>query len=77
MKNYFEQPLFIFEMANNHMGSLEHGLNMIRAFADTAETFSIPVRIQVSVSESGYVYPPGFQITDGSEKCQTLQRNRN
>jgi sialic acid synthase SpsE/quercetin dioxygenase-like cupin family protein len=39
MKNYFEQPLFIFEMANNHMGSLEHGLNMIRAFADTARPF--------------------------------------
>jgi sialic acid synthase SpsE len=39
MKDYFEQPLFIFEMANNHMGSLEHGLNMIRAFADTARPF--------------------------------------
>jgi sialic acid synthase SpsE/mannose-6-phosphate isomerase-like protein (cupin superfamily) len=26
-------------MANNHMGSLEHGLNMIRAFADIARPF--------------------------------------
>ena len=40
MKNYFEQPLFIFEMANNHMGNLEHGLNMIRAFADAARPFN-------------------------------------
>jgi len=39
MNNYFERPLFIFEMANNHMGSVEHGLNMIRAFAEIAEPF--------------------------------------
>jgi sialic acid synthase SpsE/quercetin dioxygenase-like cupin family protein len=39
MNSYFDQPLFIFEMANNHMGSLEHGLNMIRTFADTARPF--------------------------------------
>ncbi len=57
MKNYFEQPLFIFEMANNHMGSLEHGLNMIRAFADIARPFQFRVCFQISVSESGYVHP--------------------
>jgi sialic acid synthase SpsE/quercetin dioxygenase-like cupin family protein len=39
MKNHFDRPLFIFEMANNHMGSLEHGLNMIRVFADCAKPF--------------------------------------
>ena len=39
MKNYFDHPLFIFEMANNHMGSVEHGLTMIRAFADVASPF--------------------------------------
>lgn len=27
-----EKPLFIFEMANNHMGSVEHGLEIIREF---------------------------------------------
>ena len=32
MKKYFEEPLFIFEMANNHMGSLEHGRRMIREY---------------------------------------------
>ncbi len=39
MNNYFDQPLFIFEMANNHMGSVEHGLTMIRAFAEVAKPF--------------------------------------
>ena len=40
MKNYFDQPLFIFEMANNHMGSVEHGLTMIKAFAEVARPFA-------------------------------------
>jgi len=39
MNNFFERPLFIFELANNHMGSVEHGLNMIRAFAEVAGSF--------------------------------------
>ncbi|MEN6374048.1 MAG: N-acetylneuraminate synthase family protein [Smithella sp.] len=40
MKNYFDQPLFILEMANNHMGSVEHGMNMIREFADITKSFN-------------------------------------
>jgi sialic acid synthase SpsE len=28
------RPLFVLEMANNHMGSLEHGLRMVRAFRE-------------------------------------------
>jgi len=39
MQNYFEKPLFIFEMANNHMGSVEHGLTMIKTFAEVAKPF--------------------------------------
>ena len=39
MKNYFDKPLFIFEMANNHMGSVEHGLAMISAFAEATRPF--------------------------------------
>jgi len=30
MKTDAESPLVVFEMANNHMGSLEHGLRIIR-----------------------------------------------
>lgn len=39
MNAYFEKPLFIFEMANNHMGSRDHGLRMIREFGDVARQF--------------------------------------
>lgn len=39
MQNYFDRPLYIFEMANNHMGSVDHGLAMIRAFAEVSKPF--------------------------------------
>ncbi|MEJ5365238.1 MAG: N-acetylneuraminate synthase family protein [Desulfosoma sp.] len=37
--NPFERPLFIFEMANNHMGSVRHGLRLIQAFAQIAARY--------------------------------------
>lgn len=33
-------PLFIFEMANNHMGDVEHGLNIIRSIGEIIKGFS-------------------------------------
>lgn len=39
------RPLFIFEMANNHMGSVEHGLRIIREFADTTRAFAARFRL--------------------------------
>lgn len=40
-----ERPLFIFEMANNHMGDVEHGLRLIDAFFEV--TAGIPFRFGV------------------------------
>lgn len=38
--NYFTtRPLFIFEMANNHMGRLEHGLRIIREVHEVTRAF--------------------------------------
>lgn len=34
------KPLFIFEMANNHMGSVEHGLRILRAVAEASAPFA-------------------------------------
>jgi len=40
MFNFEEKPLFIFEMANNHMGDLNHGLRIIHEFAKVKEHFN-------------------------------------
>jgi sialic acid synthase SpsE/D-lyxose ketol-isomerase len=34
------EPLFVFEMANNHMGSVEHGLRIIRDIYEVSKGFS-------------------------------------
>lgn len=39
MKDLSHRPLFVFEMANNHMGRVEHGLRIIREIYEAAEPF--------------------------------------
>jgi sialic acid synthase SpsE len=41
-------PLFILEMANNHMGDVEHGLRIIRDCADAVRglPYSFAVKLQ-------------------------------
>ena len=39
MSNKIPEQLFILEMANNHMGSVEHGLHVIREFAKVCKEF--------------------------------------
>ena len=39
-KNIFEN-LFIFEMANSHQGSVEHGIDIIRAMSRIARKYNI------------------------------------
>jgi len=39
MKEIFAKPLFVFEMANNHQGKLEHGLNIIRGIKEVCRNF--------------------------------------
>jgi sialic acid synthase SpsE/mannose-6-phosphate isomerase-like protein (cupin superfamily) len=37
--NYFTKPLFTFEMANNHMGDVNHGLLIVREFGKFIQIF--------------------------------------
>lgn len=39
MKNPFNEPLFVLEMANNHMGSVPHGIKMIEEFGKLTKKF--------------------------------------
>ena len=48
MKNVSARPLFIFEMANNHMGSVEHGLRIVEKCGKHPGNlpFSFAVKVQ-------------------------------
>jgi sialic acid synthase SpsE/mannose-6-phosphate isomerase-like protein (cupin superfamily) len=45
----FEKPLFIFEMANNHMGDLNHGIKIVHEFKkiiEGIEEFDFSIKLQ-------------------------------
>lgn len=45
----FDKPLFIFEMANNHMGDIEHGIRIVHEFKKIVEgidEFNFSIKLQ-------------------------------
>ena len=61
MDDAVKRPLFVFEMANNHMGRVEHGLRMIREVAEVrSRTVPAPASSwgSSSSSEPGHVHTP-------------------
>jgi sialic acid synthase SpsE/mannose-6-phosphate isomerase-like protein (cupin superfamily) len=48
MMDLLARPLFIFEMANNHMGQVEHGLRIVEAMREASRgfPFSFAVKLQ-------------------------------
>ena len=44
VSNIFED-LFIFEMANSHQGSVEHGIDIVRAMGKIARKYNIKAAV--------------------------------
>lgn len=47
--NFLEKPLFILEMANNHMGDIDHGIKIVREFkkvVEGIEDFQFSIKLQ-------------------------------
>lgn len=60
MSEYFHK-LFIFEMANNHQGSVEHGKRIIDAMADIAKKHSIRAGIKFQFRDLDTFIHPRFR----------------
>ena len=59
MNNKFEN-LFIFEMANNHQGSVEHGLNIIRALGEVTRKYKINAAVKFQYRDLDTMIHPDF-----------------
>ena len=56
--NQVEQPLFVLEMANNHMGDVDHGVKLIEAFADVCREFPFRFGFKLQYRElDSYLHP--------------------
>ena len=52
------RPLFIFEMANNHMGSVEHGLRIVEAMKEATSGFPFPFAIKLQYRDiDTFIHP--------------------
>lgn len=59
------KDLFIFEMANNHQGSVDHGLIVIEAVADIAEKYGIRAAIKFQYRHLDTFIHPDFKERQG------------
>ena len=56
-----QTPLFILEMANNHMGSVDHGLRIIREMAAVAADFDCRVAVKFQYRDLDSLIHPAYR----------------
>lgn len=59
-----QSPLFIFEMANNHQGSLEHGLNIVAEMGRIAQRHNIRAAVKYQYRDIDTFIHPDFVDRD-------------
>lgn len=58
------KDLFIFEMANNHQGNVEHGLEIINAMGQIAQKYSIRAGVKLQYRDLETFIHPDFKSRD-------------
>ena len=54
-------PFVIFELANNHMGSLAHGRRMVQVFSEIAKSFDFRFAFKLQLRDIETFVHPDFQ----------------
>lgn len=52
-----DNPLFVFEMANNHMGDVEHGVRIVREFSEMVKGRDFRFSFKLQLRDESYVHP--------------------
>ena len=61
MQELNRQPLFIYEMANNHMGDVEHGIRIIRELKAASEGFPFRFCVKLQYRDISSCIHPDYQ----------------
>lgn len=69
-------PLFIFEMANNHMGSVEHGLRIIRELQQATKDTPFQIGIKLQYRDLDTFIHPDFQNRTDIKYVKRFQETR-
>lgn len=61
MSNEISTPLFIFEMANNHMGDVNHGIRIVRELAEVTRDFDFKFGVKLQYRDLDTFIHPDFK----------------
>lgn len=68
------QDLHIFEMANNHQGSIEHGLAIIEAMGAAAKDQGVRAAVKLQYRDLDSFIHPDFLTPEGRTKVKHIER---
>jgi sialic acid synthase SpsE/quercetin dioxygenase-like cupin family protein len=69
-------PLFVFEMANNHMGSLEHGVRIIREFTQCTKGFDFRFGFKLQYRQLDTFIHPDFKSRNDIKYVKRFSETR-
>ena len=72
----FDKPLFILEMANNHMGDVAHGVAVIRAFADVCKAFPFRFAFKLQYRDLDTFIHPAMRGRDDVKYIKRFSETR-
>jgi len=75
IKKYFDN-LFIFEVANNHMGDVSHGLNIIRGIHDVCKNFNFRFAFKFQYRDIDTFIHPDFKNRTDFKYVKRFQETR-
>ena len=70
------RPLFIFEMANNHMGDTAHGVAIIRAIREACKGFGFDFAFKLQYRELDTFIHPSFKGRDDVKYVKRFEETR-
>jgi sialic acid synthase SpsE/mannose-6-phosphate isomerase-like protein (cupin superfamily) len=76
MQTPFPEPLFIFEMANNHMGSVEHGLRLVHAMREATDGLPFRFAFKLQYRDLDTFVHPAFRDRTDLRYVKRFQETR-
>ena len=72
----FSKPLFILEMANNHMGDVDHGIALIRAFGEVCRQFPFRFAFKLQYRDLDSFIHPAMRGRDDLKYIKRFSETR-
>jgi sialic acid synthase SpsE/quercetin dioxygenase-like cupin family protein len=76
MLNKIPAPLFILEMANNHMGDVQHGIKLIRAFGEVCRQYPFQFAFKLQYRDLDTFIRPDMQGRDDVKYIKRFSETR-